>query len=140
MATRPTSSGVAILRAEELHGELWPYVLTVLPADLNAQAREAKALQRARGVKSAADLLRLFLAYGVTRLSLAGVAAWATPAEVASISGPALFYRLRGGVEWLSRLLAGVLAATLQASPGPSGYRVRIGSASGTRTGAGHRI
>lgn len=117
---------MASLREEDLHGELWPYVLTLLPPDLETHAREAKALRRARGVKSAADLLRLFLAYGVTPLSLAGVAAWATAAEVASISAPALFYRLRDGVEWLSRLLASVLADTLKASPDPSGYRVRI--------------
>ncbi len=114
------------MREDDLHGELWPYVLTVLPPDLDAHAREAKALRRARGVKNAADLLRLFLAYGLTPLSLAGVTAWATAAEVASISAPALFYRLRDGVEWLSRLLASVLADTLKASPGPSGYRVRI--------------
>lgn len=114
------------MRDDQIHGELWPYVLTLLPGDLDAHARQAGALQRARGVKSAEALLRLFLAYGLTRQSLKGVVAWGLAAGVASISAPALYYRLRDGVQWLSRLLAHVLGDTLHATPGPSGYRLRI--------------
>jgi hypothetical protein len=111
---------------EELHGDLWPYVLTLLPPDLEGEARAAGALRRARGVSGAPELLRLFLAYGVTRLSLKGVVAWAAATGVSSISAPALFYRLRDSTAWLSRLLAEVLSATLEPVHGPSGYRLRV--------------
>lgn len=112
--------------AEQLHEDLWPYVLTMLPDDLDMHAREYGALRRARGVKGAAVLVRLFLAYGVTRLSLKGVVGWAEAAGVSSISAPALYYRLRDGATWLSHLLADVLGANLEPIRGPAGYRLRV--------------
>lgn len=111
---------------DQLQGDLWPYVLTLLPPNLDDHARAAGALRRARGVKNAATLLRLFLAYGLTRQSLKGVVAWAAAVDASSISAPALFYRLRDGGQWLSQLLAYVLDETLHAAVAPVGYRIRI--------------
>ncbi len=110
----------------DLHGDQWPYVLTLLPTDLETEARACGALRRARGVKGAAELLRLFLAYGVTRLSLKGVVAWAVATGVSSISAPALYYRLRDSTAWLGRLLAKVLSMNLAPIHGPSGYHLRV--------------
>src|SRR5213593_3051341 len=66
--------------------EEWPFMLTLLPDDLEASAREHGALLRKRGVKSAAALLRLSLAYGYAGLSLRGTALWARQAGVADLS------------------------------------------------------
>src|SRR5215469_15250510 len=47
-----------------------------LPAELEAQARELKAFQRARGVPSALHLLRGLLYYVLSHSSLREVSAW----------------------------------------------------------------
>jgi hypothetical protein len=87
----------------------WPYVLTLLPPDLEERAVVLRALVRRREIPSAASLLRLALAYAVSDLSLKDVAAWARAMAVARISGPGLFYRLREAEGWLAELLARVL-------------------------------
>jgi hypothetical protein len=101
----------------------WPYVLTLLPADLQVSARQTSALVRCRNVPSAAALIRMALAYAVSDLSLKDVAAWASALKVADITGPGLFYRLREAEAWLER----VLAQTLQndVPQGPPGMRLR---------------
>ena len=55
--------------------EQWTAVLQMLPEslDLEATAKETKALLRKREVKEAADLLRLVLAYAVCDWSVCGV-------------------------------------------------------------------
>jgi hypothetical protein len=93
-----------------IHGDSeWPYVLTLLPADLEERAVVMRALVRRREIPSAASLLRLALAYAVSDLSLKDVAAWARAMAVARITGPGLFYRLREAEGWLAALLAQVL-------------------------------
>lgn len=93
--------------------DLWPYLRTLLPPDLDDSARLHGAISRRRGFRSAEDLLRILLAYGVTDLSLQSVAAWARAAELCSLSAPALFYRLRDAERWLAELLAQVLSDTV---------------------------
>lgn len=66
----------------------------------------------------------MFLAYGVSDLSLKDVAAWACALDLASITGPGLFYRLRAGGKWLEGVLAQVLQSRMEAAP--SGFRLRI--------------
>jgi hypothetical protein len=100
----------------------WPYVLTLLPADLEETARRAGALVRQRNIPSAAALLRLALAYAVSDLSLKDVAAWASVLGVATITGPGLFYRMRVAERWLEQ----VLAATLEQQVGKAPDRVRL--------------
>jgi hypothetical protein len=89
--------------------EEWEYARTLLPEELEASAKKAGALVRARGVPSAEALARLCIAYGVTDLSLKDVAAWARASGVARVSGPGLFYRIVAAEAWLEELLAEAL-------------------------------
>ena len=100
-----------------LHEEReWPFVLTLLPPDLEDSARQSQALVRCRNVPDAAALMRMALAYAVSDLSLKDVAAWAKALGVAQITGPGLFYRLREAEGWLSQ----VLAQTLESHVSPA--------------------
>lgn len=54
----------------ELVDEDWAEALSVIPIDLEETTQETKALQRRREIKTAADLLRLVLAYSVCDWSL----------------------------------------------------------------------
>ena len=69
-----------------LHDEKeWPYILTLLPRDLEESARQSEALMRCRNVPNAAALIRMALAYAVSDLSLKDVAAWASTMGLADI-------------------------------------------------------
>lgn len=103
---------------------LWPYARTLLPEDLEASARASGALVRKRGVSSAETLLRMLLAYGLTDLSLKSVAAWAGAQKLSELTAPALFYRVRDAEQWLSYLLAEVLADEVS-PPRRRGLRLR---------------
>jgi hypothetical protein len=104
----------------------WPYYRTLLPVDLDLQARMTKALIRARGVVNAEALVRMFLVYGITRQPLKGVVAWAKAAGIADMSAPAFFGRLQSASSLLEKLIAEVLSGTLHGLPGQNGYRLRI--------------
>ena len=107
----------------------WPELSTLLPADfdLEATARSRGAFTRARGVKNAETLLRLALAYGGLGMSLRETCAWAEAGEIARLSDPSLFHRVRKAGPWLGDILAALIAE--QAS-GPvarwAGYRLRV--------------
>ena len=96
----------------------WPFVLTLLPPDLEDSARQSQALVRCRNVPDAAALMRLALAYAVSDLSLQDVAAWANALGVAQITGPGLFYRLREAEAWLSQVLAQTLESQVHPEAG----------------------
>src|SRR5712692_4655888 len=100
-----------------LHAEQWDYVRTLLPGDLERSAKAMNALVRCRNVPDAAALMRMALAYAVSDLSLKDVAAWASALNLAEITGPGLFYRLREAEAWLAHVLAQVLAAQVAESP-----------------------
>jgi len=106
-----------------LHEEDWEYVQTLLPSDLEESARSAKALLRCRNVPNATALIRMALAYAVSDLSLKDVAAWASALDVAQITGPGLFYRLREAEGWLERVLGQVLSDQMPQAAG--GWSVR---------------
>jgi hypothetical protein len=106
-----------------VHEEDWEYVQTLLPSDLEESARSTKALLRCRNVPNAAALIRMALAYAVSDLSLKDVAAWASVLDVAQITGPGLFYRLREAEGWLERVLGQVLANQVPQAAG--GWPVR---------------
>jgi hypothetical protein len=110
--------------APSLYEEQWEYVRTLLPSDLERSARQTKALLRCRNVRDAATLLRMALAYALSDLSLKDVAAWASALELAEITGPGLFYRLREAEAWLERVLAQLLAEQLPQAVG--GWPVRV--------------
>jgi hypothetical protein len=83
--------GVLCLKTAPLYADdEWPYVLTLLPHNLDESARAAGPLVRQRNIPSAAALIRLALAYAVSGLSLKDVAPWASALGLATISGPGL--------------------------------------------------
>jgi hypothetical protein len=102
----------------------WPYVLTLLPSDLEESARRTNALVRCRNVPNAEALIRMALAYAVSDLSLKDVAAWASASDIAEITGPGLFYRLREAEKWLETLLAQTLQQDVHLRP--KGLRLRV--------------
>jgi len=99
-------------------------VRTLLPSDLEESAHKTNALLRCRNVPDAAALMRLALAYAVSDLSLKDVAAWASALEVAQITGPGLFYRLREAEGWLEQVLGQVLGDHVPQAVG--GWPVRV--------------
>jgi hypothetical protein len=112
------------MQSSTLHDEDWEYVRTLLPSDLEESARKSNALQRCRNVPDATALIRLALAYAVSDLSLKDVAAWASALQVAQITGPGLFYRLREAEGWLEQILGRVLADQVPQAAG--GWPVRV--------------
>jgi hypothetical protein len=97
---------------ESLTNEDWGWVVERLggASVISALARETKAFVRARGIGSAIDLLRLTLTYCLGHAGLRGTAAWAEAVGVASVSDVALLGRFRNTTQWLSRLVAGIIA------------------------------
>jgi hypothetical protein len=112
------------MQGHALHEDQWEYVRTLLPSDLEESAKQDKALLRCRNVPGAGELMRMALAYALSDLSLKDVAAWASSPEVAEITGPGLFYRLREAEVWLERVLAQVLAEQVPQAVG--GWPVRV--------------
>lgn len=114
------------MRSPRLHEEReWPYVVTLLPGDLENSAWQSEALLRCRNIPDAKALLRLALAYAVSDLSLKDVAAWAHALGVAEITGPGLFYRLREAEGWLQHVLAQTLQSQVERTAG-RGLRLRV--------------
>lgn len=91
---------------------------------LEASARSTKAFLRARMIGSAADLLRLVLAYCLGERGLRSTTGWAASIGLVDISNVALLYRLRQCGEWLAVLVGHALA---MAAPAASrGRLIRI--------------
>jgi hypothetical protein len=112
------------MQKPSLHEDDWEYVRTLLADDLEESARRTCALVRCRHIPDAAALMRIALAYAVSDLSLKDVAAWASALQLAQITGPGLFYRLRGAEPWLEQVLGQILSQ--QAPPAAGGFRLRV--------------
>lgn len=84
----------------------WSQMLLRLGGEeaLASSAREHRAFIRARGVKSAVDLLRLALLYGPGGHSLRSVAALAAAAGLADVSDVAVLDRLKRAADWVEEL------------------------------------
>jgi hypothetical protein len=110
----------------------WPDLVAAISTviDLEATARTSGALVRRRGIRSAATLLRLALAYGPGGLSLRAAAAWAGASGLADLSDTAVMKRLRKAADWLGEIAGALLhraAAAPQAAAGPlPGRRLRV--------------
>lgn len=78
--------------------------------DLDASARQHKALLRKRGVRSAGALVHLALLYGPGGLSLRSAASYATAAGLADLCDVSLLDRLRTAGDFLADVLAHLLA------------------------------
>jgi hypothetical protein len=105
------------METSPLHADQWVYVRTLLPPDLEQSARAMNALVRCRNVPDAAALMRMALAYAVSDLSLKDVAAWACAMDLAEITGPGLFYRLREAEAWLAHVLGQTLTQQVRSTP-----------------------
>lgn len=99
------------LTTEWLTGEQasWHELAGRLPQDLDASAKASGALIRRRGIRCAADLLRLVLAYAVCDWSLRMVGAWLVTLGLADLSDVAILKRLKGAQHWLGCLVAQLL-------------------------------
>jgi hypothetical protein len=100
------------MQQASLRLEQWPSIVGHLSSliDLDASARTHKALQRKRGVRSAADLVHLALLYGPGGLLLRGVASFATETGLADICDVSLLDRLRNAGDYLADILNKLLA------------------------------
>jgi hypothetical protein len=103
----------------------WPQVLALLPADLEESARQAKALQRRREIRTAADLLRLVLLYSLCDLSLRLTGLWATLLGLGCSSHVAIRERLQKARPWVGQLLATSLLG-LHLFTTPPAVRLRL--------------
>jgi hypothetical protein len=93
--------------------ESWEVIRQVLPADLEAIARQSGSFRRARKVGDAQTLLRLLLMHA-GGLSLEQTALRAQAQGLGKISAVALFKRLRRCEAFLQRLALGVLEQVQQ--------------------------
>jgi hypothetical protein len=81
--------------------EQFRQLLKLLPEGWEAKAGELKAFQRARGIQSPQDLLRLILLYLTEGKSFRGTSAVARLSGEAEMSDVALLKRMRNSASWL---------------------------------------
>ena len=100
--------------ASLLSGTWASLVSTVaIAVDLEATARQFKALQRKRKIQTAEALLRLALMWGPGRQSFRAAAALAGDAGIAELSDKAVEGRLRKMGDWLTHIVTRLLAERL---------------------------
>ena len=107
---------------DSLQSDAWAGIVARLGGAeaLAASALRHGAFRRPRGVKSAADLLRLVLAYGPGGRSLRVTAAEAAACGIADVCDVSLLERFQRCADWLTALCGGLLARGDQ----PTGERV----------------
>ena len=76
-------------------------LLKMLPENWEAKAKELGALQRARGIKTPKELLRLVLLYLTAGKSFAGTKALAQLSGETEICKTAVFKRIQNSGDWL---------------------------------------
>jgi hypothetical protein len=93
----------------------WAAVVTAIASvvDLEATARQFKALQRRRKIQTAEALLRLALMWAPGRQSFREAAALAGDAGIADLSDKAVEGRLRKMGDWLAHIVAALLTERL---------------------------
>lgn len=102
-------------------------LLSRLPAtlDLDGLALATKAIQRRRGLRSGADLLRLGLAWGPGERSLQEAAAWSGLLGFAHLTDEALIQRLHKAVGFFEGITAHLLRAAAETISWP-GRQIRL--------------
>src|SRR5947209_14641571 len=127
------------VQEEDLNDVTWnEMVSTRLPKNWQEKARELKAWQRQRGVRSIADLLRALLVYACCQYSVRELGMWAVLKGIGSLSERAWRKRLEQSQTWIAWLLNEVLA--IHQTPrwlAPGAGRVLIVDASRFKTLAG---
>ena len=91
----------------------WEELVASIPDNLEESAREYRAIQRTRKIKSAAELLRIILIYA-TVLSLLTTAVWALGLGLCDISRQAIEKRVLKSTPWLGHVLAALLKSVVQ--------------------------
>jgi hypothetical protein len=104
----------------------WTRLEESLGLDLEASARQQKALVRRRGIRSASDLLRVVLVYCAQDWSLRQLGMWALLQEVGYLSDVALLKRLRNCTAWLGQVLYRCLQQRQVDLADQPGIRVRL--------------
>lgn len=108
----------------------WEEVKRAANIDLEKTAQETHALRRARGIKTASDLLRLVLMYALSGWSLRLIAAWAVIQSIGYVSDVAVLNRLRNCTGWIGRLICVKLQQRCQGLQNQPGVRIRLMDAS----------
>jgi hypothetical protein len=93
--------------------------------DLEATARQFKAIQRVKKLRSAGDLLRLAMIWGPGRQSYRETAALAAHGRIVAMSDKGIVGRMRKAGDWLAHILAGMLAARANRAR-PAGLAVSV--------------
>src|SRR5712691_9010009 len=127
----------------QLDSKEWSHIIARLGGEeaLASSAREHRAFIRARGVKSAVDVLRLALIYGPGGHSLRTVAAMASAAGLAEVSDVAVLDRLKGAADWLQSLCKERLARVAkEIGVKPMERPIRIVDGAITTTKEGERL
>jgi len=127
---QPTTEDLSIESASKtpLVGEEWEQVLASITSciEIEETAKSTKAILRRREIKSAADLLRMVLAYSVCDWSLRIVGAWCTIIGLGNLSDVAVLKRLQGCQKWLEAIIFAVLQKRLKQLVQKPGVRLRI--------------
>jgi hypothetical protein len=105
----------------------WQDVLDFLPTNLDQLAKEEFGFKRRGDIRSAADVLRICMAYAVLDFSLRSASAWMATHGLGEISDVAVLGRLRRSWKFQARVLTEMMATRLRfASTANFPYRVRI--------------
>ncbi|MFO1057462.1 MAG: hypothetical protein U1E53_10910 [Dongiaceae bacterium] len=117
---------------DSLQPEFWDGIVAQLGGGeaLEASARQYGAFQRARKIKSAADLLRLVMSYAVGGRSLRVMAAEAAARDIAELCDVSLLERFQRCGPWLMSMCEELLAS--RAAP-RAGFEGRIRVIDGSR-------
>jgi hypothetical protein len=92
--------------------------------DLETTCRATGAIRRTREIKTAAQLLRLILAYVLSGLSFRGTATWADAGGHATFSDVALLKRMRGCGSWLTHIVSTLAVLDRPEANGEGGRRI----------------
>jgi hypothetical protein len=121
-------SSIKSMQEEVEKGDEWGHVMALLSREVGveASARQAKALQRRREIKSGVDLLRVVLAYAVCDWSLRMVGIWCGVIGLGNLSDVAILKRLRNCQAWLGGMIFRLLEARKVQVQLRGGVRLRI--------------
>lgn len=134
------AAALAKVRNRNIVGDDWEQVQNALGIDLERTARETKAIQRVREIRSARDLLRLILMYALSDWSFRLVGGWAFLAGIGYLSDVAILKHLRTSRAWLEVLVGELIqrrCKTLKALPG---LRMRLMDATCIQHPGSHQI
>lgn len=126
-----SSINLGLIKDALSKNDRWPQLEQSWGMELDASARQQKALVRRREIRSASDLLRLVLVYCTQDWSLRQMGMWALLQGLGYLSDVALLKRLRNCSAWLGQLLYRCLQQRQVDLADQPGIRVRLQDATG---------